>query len=109
MRSLETFSVKIRCHPGATTDDIIDYVKPTAHKKPDMIIIHTGTSDIHNKVNKLQKVRKVIITIKEIDVNNEVQIAFSGVIHRDDQDFEEEIKEITKNWRIYVSVKELSS
>ena len=33
----------------------------------------------------------VITTIKEIDVNNEIQIAFSIVIHLDDQDFGEEI------------------
>ena len=89
-------SVKIRCHPGAATDDIIDYVRSTARKKPDMIIIHTSTNDIQNNVNTLQKVRKVITTIKEIDVNNEIQIAFSSVIHRDDQDFEEEIKEINR-------------
>ena len=74
-------SVKIRCHLGATTNDIIDYVRPTAHNKPDMIIIHTGTNDIQNKVNTLQKVRNVITTIKEIDVKNEIQIAFSSVIH----------------------------
>ena len=84
-------SVKIRCHPGATTDDIIDYIRPTVRKRPDMIIIHTGTNDIQNKVNTFQKVRKVITTIKEIDVNNEIQIAFSIVIHLDDQDFGEEI------------------
>ena len=89
-------SVKIRCHPGATTDDIIDYVRPTAGKKPDMIIIHTDTNDIQNKVKTLQKVRKVINTINEFDVNSEIQIAFSSVIHRDDQDFEEEIKEINR-------------
>ena len=89
-------SVKIRCHPGATTDDIIDYVGPTARKKPDMIIIYTGTNHIQNKVNTLQKIRKVITTIKEIDVNNEIQIAFSSVIHHDDQDFEKEIKEINR-------------
>ena len=58
-----------------TTDDIIDYVRPIARKKPDMIIIHTSTNDIQNKVNTPQKVRKVITTIKEIDVNNEIQIA----------------------------------
>ena len=63
-------SVKIRCHTAATTYDIIDYVRPTPRKKPDMIIIHTGTNDVQNKVNTLQKVRKVITTIKEIDVNN---------------------------------------
>ena len=84
-------SVKIRCHPGATTDNIIDYIRPTVRKKPDMIIIHTGTNDIQNKVNTFQKVRKVITTIKEIDVNNEIQIAFSIVIHLYDQDFGEEI------------------
>ena len=89
-------SVKIWCHPGATTDDIIDNVKATARKKPDMIIIYTGTNDIQNKVNILQKVRKVITTNKEIDINNEIQIAFSSVIHRDDQDFEEETKEINR-------------
>ena len=65
-------SLKIRCHLGANTDDIIDYLRPTARTKPDTIIIHTGTNDIQNKVNTLQKVRKVITTIKEIDVNNEI-------------------------------------
>ena len=88
-------SVKIRCHPGATIDYIIVYVRPTARKKPDMIIIHTGTNDIQKKVNTFQKVRKVITTIKEIDVNNEIQITFSSVIHHDDQD-EEEVKEINR-------------
>ena len=61
-----------------------------------MIIIHTGTNDIQNKVSRIQKVRKVFTTIKEIAVNNEVQIAFTGVIHRDDQEFEEEIIEINR-------------
>ena len=91
-------SVKITFHPGATTDDIIDYVRPTTRKKPDMIITHTGTTDIQNKVNMLQKVNKVITTIKEIDVNNEVQIVLSGVIHRDDQDFGEELKNKELKW-----------
>ena len=89
-------SVKIRCHPGTTTDDIMEYVRPTACKKPDMTTIHTSTNDIQNKVNTLQKVREVITTIKEIVVNNEIQIAFSSVIHHDDQDFEEEMKEINR-------------
>ena len=34
--------------------------------------------------------------MKEIDVNNEIQIAFSSVIHQEDQDFEEQIKEINR-------------
>ena len=102
-------SVKIRCHPVATTDDITDYVRPTARKKPDMIIIYTGTNNIQNKVNALEKVRKVITTTKKIIVNNEVQIILSGVISRDDQDFEKENKEINRKLKVYVKIKELSS
>ena len=101
-------SVRIRCHLGATTDDIIDYVRPTARKKPDMIIIHIGTNDIQNKVNTLQKVRKVITTIKEIDVNNEVQVAFS-VFTVMIKTSRKKLKKSTESCRIYVRVKELSS
>ena len=48
-------SVKVRTHPGATTDDFIDYVRPTVRKKPNLIIIHTRTNDIQNNVNILHK------------------------------------------------------
>ena len=40
--------------------------------------------------------RSLLTTIKEIDVNNERKITFSSVIHRNDQDFEEDIKEINR-------------
>ena len=46
----------------------------------------------------LEKVREVIITIKEIDANNEVRIAPSCIINLDDQNFEEEIKETTRTF-----------
>ena len=87
-------SVKIRTHPGATTGDLIDYVRPTALKNPKMMVIHSGTNDITNKVNTLQKIRKVINAIKENDVNDEIEIVLSSVIHRDDQDVEDEINEL---------------
>ena len=47
-----------------------------------MIIIYTGTNDIQSKVSTFQKIRKVITTIKEIDVNNEIKIVFSSVIQK---------------------------
>ena len=58
-------SVKIGCHPGATTDDITDYVRPTARERPDVISSFTGSNDIQNQVNTLRKVRKVITFVKE--------------------------------------------
>ena len=35
-------SVKVRSHPGVTADDLIDYVRPTVRKKPNLIIIVTN-------------------------------------------------------------------
>ena len=89
-------SVKIRSHPGATTEDFIDYATPTARKKPKMMVIHSGTNAITNKVNTLQKIRKVINAIKENDVNDENEIVLSSVIHRDDQNAEDKISELNK-------------
>ena len=89
-------SVKIRSHPRATTEDLIDYVRPTAQKTPKMMVIHSGTNDVTYKVNTLQKIRKVINAIKENDVNNEIEIVLSSVIHRDDQDLEDEINKLNE-------------
>ena len=96
-------SAKIRCYPGTTTDHIIDYIRLTVCKKPGIITIYTGANDIQNIVKMLQKVRQVITTIKEIDANNEIHVAFSCVINLHDQEFEEEIKKININFEnIYI-------
>ena len=89
-------SVKIRSHPGATTEDIIDYIRPTAQKNPKMMVIRSGTNDITNKVNTLEKIRKVINAIKENEAHDEIEIVLSSVIHQDDQDLEDEINELNK-------------
>ena len=45
-------TVKIRPHPGTTTVDICDYIKPELRDKTDVIIIHCGT-----KVLKMKLIR----------------------------------------------------
>ena len=35
-------SLKVRSYLGATTDDFIDYVRPTVRKKPNLIITVTN-------------------------------------------------------------------
>ena len=102
-------SVKIRYHPGATTDDIIDYVRPTARKKPDTIIIHTGTNDIQNKVNTLQKVRKAITTIKELMLTIKYKFIFQVTLTAMIKTLRKKSKKSTESWRIFVRVKRLSS
>ena len=58
-----------------------------------MIIIHSGTNDIQNNVNTLQKIKKVIFSIKKYDTDDKIKIALSSIIHRSDHDFEDKINE----------------
>ena len=44
--------VKIKNFPGATVDDMYDYVKPILKKCPDNIILHVGTNNTVNESSK---------------------------------------------------------
>ena len=35
--------VKIKTNPGETTEDIVDYIKPSIRKKPGFLFVHSGT------------------------------------------------------------------
>ena len=48
--------VQVKTHPGATTDDIIDYVKPTIRQKLDIAIAHSGTNDLTKDGNTMNRV-----------------------------------------------------
>ena len=88
--------VQVKTHAGATAEDIIDYIKPTIHQKPDIVIIHSGTNDLIKDVNTMSRVRKVVAAVKEIDTEGKIKLGFSGIVARDDINKEEDIV-ITNN------------
>ena len=45
--------IKVENFPGATIDDIYDYIKPLLKKCPDNIILHVGTNNTVNKSSKV--------------------------------------------------------
>ena len=57
-----------------------------------MLIIHTGTNDLPDDMNTIKKVKKVVQSIREIHVNQEIEVAFSCIINREDNNFAEKIK-----------------
>ena len=59
-------NVKVITHPGSTTEDMLDYIKPIARRKPDTLIIHAGTNDLTNGVNTMKKVRKLVKVVSEL-------------------------------------------
>ena len=46
---------------------------PLFEKNPKLIIIHSGTNDIQNNVNTLQKIRKVISSIKKYNTDDNIK------------------------------------
>ena len=87
--------VQVKTHPGATTDDIIDYIKATIHQKPDIVIVHSGTNDLTKDMNTMNRVRKVLAAVKEIDTEGKIKLGFSGIVARSDINKDEDIVRLT--------------
>ena len=83
--------VQVKTHPGATTDDIIGYIKPTIRQKPDIVIVHSGTNDLTKDVNTMNRVRKLVAAVKEIETKDKIKLGFSGIAARGDINKEEDI------------------
>ena len=95
-------NVKVITHSGSTTEDMLDHIiKPIARRKPDTLIIHTGTNDLTNGVNTMKKVRKLVKVVREIDESEKIKIGFSSVIYRKDKDLEDERNEVNVKLKKY--------
>ena len=84
--------VNVRFHPGATTEDIVDFIKPVIRKRPDTVIIHAGTNDLTNGTNTMKQVHKIEKTIQEMEDSGKMGVGFSGIIERADRNFKDQIK-----------------
>ena len=94
-------NVKVITHPGSTTEDMIDYIKPIARRKPDTLITHNGTYDLTNGLNTMKKVRKLVKVVCQIDESEKINIVFSSVIYRKDKDLEDERNEVNMKLKKY--------
>ena len=48
-------NVNSRPHSGASSEDIVDFIKPYLRKKPDAIILHRGTNNLTKGVDKIKR------------------------------------------------------
>ena len=51
-------------------------------------------------MNTIKKVKKVVQSIREIIVNQEIQVAFSDIINREDNNFAEKIEECNQTRKL---------
>ena len=88
-------SVKIRPHPGASTEDLIGHIKSAIRKNPDIVVIHTGTNDFQNNCNIVKKAKKLV------DKDNSIKIVFSSIINRENEDFKDKINDVNNILKNY--------
>ena len=100
-----TNTIQMRPHPGATTVDIYDYIKPELHHKLDAIIIRCGTNDIENEINTVKKIRKLVKEIDVYDKQNSPKVVMSSLIKRCDQDLMMILLLSMKNFSVSVTVR----
>ena len=98
--------IKIVIHPGSTTNDNLVYVKPIIRRKPDILLIDSGTNDLTNNVNTMKTVRDLVKCVRNLGRNEEIQIGFSSIISRQDRKLEKEIDETNTKLRKYCGGKE---
>ena len=103
-------NVRVKPHSGATTTDIVDYLKPVIRKKPDCMIKHAATNDLTSKeeIDTLANFNTIIENIRK--ESPETVIALSNVVTRKDKaawdkkvsvtDMNKKIKEFAKMKKI---------
>ena len=98
-------NIKIRKYPGASSTDILNYIKPSLRKKPDQIVIHPGTNDLTNNHNYLNDVHKIVkMVVKETCKNT--KLCFSSLICRTDlKDIDKKVIKTNTHLKTIVSSK----
>ena len=91
----KTNKVVVKPFPGATAEDMQDFIKPILRKDPENIIIHVGTNDVNSKEPRLTA-EAIVNLARQIegDAPN-TNIAISGLVSRAD-DREGKVSSVNK-------------
>ena len=75
---------KIHSYGGGTSEDMVDLVKIGMRRKPEVVILHSGTNDVTtSNVNTIEMIKTTVKYIKQEQPNT--NIAISLICPRNDQ------------------------
>ena len=80
---LNNENIYMKTFPGATIEDLREYVRPSLRHNPDLVILHTGTNDLRTKLQSSQ----IVDQIMKLELNikcEENEVAISSIITRND-------------------------
>ena len=92
--------VRVRAHPGVTSLDLVDHIKPIARRKPDIEIIRCGTNNLTNSVDTEEYVKKTLDALKE--ECPEATVAYSMPTMRIDKPgMEKKVRDLRQKMKIF--------
>ena len=77
-------NVKIRAHSGAMTRDIVDHITPVVRIRPSCITIHSGTSDLTQRIDTIVNIKSAIEETRQESPGTEIVLS-TVVIRKDKQ------------------------
>ena len=108
--------MKSRLHSGASSEDVVDFIKPYLRKKPDAFILHCGTIDLTKSVDMIKSLEEIILTAKTESEGTELVI--SELVTRRDKpgmirkvaDLNSRIKDFCRNQQIkFIDINNLNA
>ena len=79
-------NVSVKSFSGATIGDMSDFLKPTARKQPDKLIIHTGTNDLRRS-SPTETATKIIELAEDFQKDCEhTKVIISSIVTRCDKE-----------------------
>jgi hypothetical protein len=85
--------VIVKSFPGAKTDCMKHYIKPSLTFKPDLIILHCGTNDLKGNDDS-EDIANNIINLA-VEISNTTTVAISELVSRNDK-FRERVSDVNK-------------
>lgn len=73
----------IKSFSGSTTEEMVDYIKPSLRYNPDLLIIHVGSNDLRSN-KKEEAIAEEIIKLAKNSKSNENEIIISSILPRND-------------------------
>ena len=67
--------VYVKVNPGANTQDIVDHLKPAIRRKPDTLMVHSGTNDITSGIDTQEYMDQAVNLVKTESPQTEIVIS----------------------------------
>ena len=86
----------VKAFPGATVEDMSDYIMPSLRRKPEEVILHVGTNNL--KSSEPREIAEGIVNLglKIQNHSPDCKITISSLISRSDQTLNGKIKDVNK-------------